>query len=35
MDSIKKRISDRIYWINRIEEPSASKYIAAGEKKSL
>ena len=32
MDSNKKRISDRIYWINRIEGPSAPKYIAAGEK---
>ena len=32
MDSIKKRISDRIYRIIWIEGPSAQKYLAAGEK---
>jgi hypothetical protein len=32
MDSIKKRISDRIYRNIQIEGPSAKGYLAAGEK---
>jgi len=32
MDSIKKKISDRIYKIIQIEGPSAKWYLAAGEK---
>jgi hypothetical protein len=32
MDSIKKRISDRIYRIIWIEGPSAQDQLAAGEK---
>jgi hypothetical protein len=33
MDSIKRRISDRICRITQIEGPSALGYLAAGEKK--
>jgi hypothetical protein len=32
MDSIKKRILDRIYRIIKIEGPSAKGYLAVGEK---
>ena len=32
MDSNKKRISDRIYRIIRIEGPTAKEHLAAGEK---
>jgi len=35
MDSIKKRISDRIYKIIQIEGPSAKWYLAAGEKNPI
>jgi hypothetical protein len=35
MDSNKKRISDRIYRIIRIERPSAEGRLAAGEKNPI